>query len=138
MLHTMLRGLKSKCPSVRLCSTDTLSRLYYKYKYERLLLCKSTLHAILHVPDDIIRCGPVWVYWSFSLERYCREVTFCAKSSVLPYTAISKHVLQLSRLGAIACRFPKIRKALLFGKNDVPIGENALSKMEKTYPGCEY
>ncbi|KEP45119.1 hypothetical protein V565_315050, partial [Rhizoctonia solani 123E] len=112
--------------------------LYYQYKYEHLFLCKSTLHAILHVPDDIIRCGPVWVYWSFSVERYCREVTFCAKSKVLPYTAISKHVLQLSQIGAVSCRFPEIRKALLFGKNDIPVGENALSKMEQTYPECKH
>ncbi|KDN42056.1 hypothetical protein RSAG8_07101, partial [Rhizoctonia solani AG-8 WAC10335] len=91
-------------------------QLYYQYKYERLFLCKLTLHAILHVPDEVIRCGPVWVYWSFSMERYCREVTFCAKSKVLPYTAISKHVLQLSQ-------------------NDMPVGESAVSKMEQIYPG---
>ncbi|KAL5634296.1 hypothetical protein ACGC1H_006190 [Rhizoctonia solani] len=116
---------------------EQFEELYYQYKYERMFLCKLTLHAILHVPDDIIRCGPVWVYWSFSLERYCREVTFCAKSKVLPYTAISKHVLQLSQVGAVSCRFPEIRKALLFGKNDVPVGENAISKMEHIYPGYE-
>jgi hypothetical protein len=103
-----------------------------------MFLCKLTLHAILHVPEDIIRCSPVWVYWSFSLECYCREVTFCAKSKVLPYTAISKHVLQLSQVGTISCRFLEIRKALLFGKNDVPVGENAVTKMEQVYPGCEY
>ncbi|KEP44948.1 transposase family Tnp2 protein, partial [Rhizoctonia solani 123E] len=28
--------------------------LYYRYKYERLFLCKLTLHAILHVPDEVI------------------------------------------------------------------------------------
>ncbi|KDN35864.1 hypothetical protein RSAG8_11226, partial [Rhizoctonia solani AG-8 WAC10335] len=116
---------------------EGFEELYYQYKYERMFLCKLTLHAILHVPDDVIRCGPVWVYWSFPLERYCREVTFCAKSKVLPYTAISKHVLQLSQIGAVSCRFPEIRKALLFGKNDVPVGENVVSKMEQVYPGYE-
>ncbi|EUC57653.1 hypothetical protein RSOL_227160, partial [Rhizoctonia solani AG-3 Rhs1AP] len=112
--------------------------LYYRYQYERLFLCKLTVHAILHVPDDIIRCGPVWVYWSFSMERYCREVTFCVKSKILPYTTISKHVIQLAQVGAISCRFPEIRKALLFGKNDVPVGEKAVSKMEQVYPGSWY
>jgi hypothetical protein len=111
-----------------------LCRLYYQYKYDRLCVCKLTLHAILHVPDDVIRCGPVWVYWSFSMERYCREITFCAKSKVVPYSTVNKHVQQLAQIGAISCRFPEIRKALLFGKNDVPV---ATSKMEHVYPGCE-
>lgn len=138
MLRVTLSGSKSQYYLLDFNKTNSLDRLYYQYKYERLFLCKLTLHAILHVPDDVIRCGPVWVHWSFSMERYCREITFCAKSKILPYTTISKHVRQLSQIGAISCRFPDIRKALLFGKNDMPIAEAALSKMERTYPGCEH
>ncbi|CAE6462456.1 unnamed protein product [Rhizoctonia solani] len=113
---------------------ETFEKYYYQYKYERLRVCKLTLHALLHVPDDVLRCGPVWVAWSFSIERYCREVTACARSKVLPWTAIAKYVLQMSQLSALACRFPELRKAMLFGKNNVPV---AASRMEEIKPGYE-
>ncbi|KAB5587951.1 Transposase family Tnp2 protein [Ceratobasidium theobromae] len=106
----------------------------YVEKYEELSVCKTTLHALLHVANDVLRCGPVWVAWSFSVERYCREITFCAKSKVIPYKTINKHVLQLSQVASISCRFPEIQKALLFGKNDAPA---PISRMEYIYPEYE-
>ncbi|KAJ1301859.1 hypothetical protein OPQ81_009086 [Rhizoctonia solani] len=113
---------------------ETYERYYYQYDYERMRVCKITLHALLHVPDDVLRCGPVWVAWSFSIERYCREVTAGAKSNVLPWTSIAKYVLQMCQLSAAACRFPELRKAMLFGKDTVPV--NA-SRMEEIKPGYE-
>ncbi|CAE6432374.1 unnamed protein product [Rhizoctonia solani] len=113
---------------------ERFEELYYQYDYERLRVCKLTVHAILHVPDDVLRCGPVWVSWSFSIERYCREVTSCARSKVLPWTAIAKFVLQMSQLSALACRFPELRKAMLFGKSNVPVD---VSRMEEMKPGYE-
>ncbi|GAB1520630.1 hypothetical protein RhiTH_003712 [Rhizoctonia solani] len=93
---------------------------HYVKGFKELCVCKLTLHALLHVADDVLHCGPVWVAWSFCMERYCHEVTFCAKSKVVPYVTISKHVLHMGQIAAIANRFPSIRKALLFGKNDAP------------------
>ncbi|KAB5590246.1 hypothetical protein CTheo_6324 [Ceratobasidium theobromae] len=110
------------------------NRYYYQYRYDRVCVCRLTLHALLHVADDVLRCGPVWVAWSFCIERYCREITFCAKSKVIPYATISKYVLQMSQVAAIAGRFPSIRKALLFGKNDAPA---PISRMEFVYSEYE-
>ncbi|KAF8680434.1 hypothetical protein RHS04_04765 [Rhizoctonia solani] len=107
---------------------------YYQYKYDRLCVCKLTLHALLHLANNVLRCGPVWVAWSFCMEQYCREVTFCAKSKVVPYVTISKHVLHMGQIAAIANRFPSIQKALLFGKNNAPA---PISQMEFMYPEYE-
>ncbi|QRV73589.1 Transposase family tnp2 [Ceratobasidium sp. AG-Ba] len=104
---------------------------YYQYNYDRLSVCKLTLHALLHVADDILRCGPVWVYWSFLIERYCREVIACANSRVLPWQAIQKFVLQLAQLSTVSARFSDVRKALLFGTGDAPV---QTSRMEHVYP----
>ncbi|GAB1528269.1 hypothetical protein RhiTH_011461 [Rhizoctonia solani] len=107
---------------------------HYVKGFEELCVCKLTLHALLHVANNVLRCGPVWVAWSFCMERYCCEVTFCAKSKVVPYVTISKHVLHMGQIAAIANRFPSIRKALLFGKNNAPA---PISQMEFMYPECE-
>ncbi|KAF8594035.1 hypothetical protein BDV93DRAFT_581255, partial [Ceratobasidium sp. AG-I] len=93
-------------------------------------VCKLTLHALLHVADDVLRCGPVWVSWSFSIEQYCRDVTACARSKVVPFSAVKKHVLQMAQLSAVGMRFPDLRKALLFGNADAPVD---MSSMERVY-----
>jgi hypothetical protein len=98
-------------------------------------MCRLIVHALLHVADDVLRCGPVWVTWSFSIERYCREIVGCAKSKVVPYVAINRHILQMSQLATTACRFSVVRRAMLFGRADAPV---KASSMEKIYPECEF
>ncbi|KAF8749189.1 hypothetical protein RHS01_10234 [Rhizoctonia solani] len=81
---------------------EEFEEYYYQYDYDRLSVCQLTLHALLHIADDVLRCGPVWVAWSFSIKRYCREIVGCAKSKVVPYAAIDRHVLQMAQLAATA------------------------------------
>ncbi|CAE6402042.1 unnamed protein product, partial [Rhizoctonia solani] len=113
---------------------EQFEEYYYQYDYDRLSVCRLTVHALLHVADDVLRCGPVWVAWSFSVERYCREIVGCAKSKVVPYPTINRHVLQMSQLAATACRFPVIRKAMLFGKSQAPVKSSRMEKIYAEYP----
>ncbi|KAG9121451.1 hypothetical protein FRC07_002590 [Ceratobasidium sp. 392] len=110
---------------------ERFEKYYYQYDYDRLPACKLTLHALLHVADDVKLTGPPWASWSFSIERFCRDVTACVLSKVVPYSTVNKHILQISQLSAIAARFPEIRKALLFGKAEAPV---EVSRMECIYP----
>ena len=48
-----------------------ICRLYYQYMPERISACPLTIHALLHIADGIEKCGPVWTYWAFPMERYC-------------------------------------------------------------------
>ncbi|KAG8776467.1 hypothetical protein FRC12_000901 [Ceratobasidium sp. 428] len=107
-----------------------IKEYYYQYNYDRLCVCKLTLHALLHVADDVSRCGPVWVFWSFLTERYCRKITACATSYVVPYLAIREFGLRLSRLSTVAIHFAPLRKGLLFGQGDAPVD---VSRMECVY-----
>ncbi|KAG8738793.1 hypothetical protein FRC12_016562, partial [Ceratobasidium sp. 428] len=100
---------------------ERFEEYYYQYNYDRLGVCRLTVHALLHVADDVLCCGPTWVPWSFIIERYCREIVACVKSMVVPYSTVDKHVLQMSQLSTISARFAEIRKALLFGKGDAPV-----------------
>ena len=118
-----------------LCYAHRISGYYYQYNYNHLGVCKLTLHALLHVADDVPRCGPAWVSWSFSIERYCREVTTCTRSKLVPYSTINKHVLQMAQLSAAAMHFSDLQKALLFGKADAPVD---VSAMERVYNKCEF
>lgn len=39
-----------------------------------------TIHALLHIAQDIRFMGPVWVYWAFAMERYCGRLLPAIKS----------------------------------------------------------
>ncbi|ODQ50786.1 hypothetical protein SAICODRAFT_61265, partial [Saitoella complicata NRRL Y-17804] len=43
--------------------------LYYQYDYNRLSVCPSSIHMLLHVGDSMEWLGPAWVYWAFPMER---------------------------------------------------------------------
>ena len=49
---------------------DHFERYYFQYKESRVHLCKSTVHAILHLSETIERCGPPIMYSQFWMERY--------------------------------------------------------------------
>ncbi|QRV77209.1 Transposase family tnp2 [Ceratobasidium sp. AG-Ba] len=113
---------------------ERFEEYYYQYNYDRLCVCKLTVHALLHVADDILRCGPVSIYWSFGTERYCREIIACARSMVIPYSAINKYLLQMAQLATVAARFAEIRKSLLFGKADIPVHTSRMEHVYEEYP----
>ncbi|QRV80956.1 Transposase family tnp2 [Ceratobasidium sp. AG-Ba] len=107
---------------------------YYQYNYDRISVCKLTLHALLHVADDVLICGPVWVTWSYLTERYCREIIACTRQRVVPFATVARFVLQLAQLSAVAMRFPEVRKALLFGKSDAPVNVSRMERVYRDYP----
>ncbi|QRW09568.1 Transposase family tnp2 [Ceratobasidium sp. AG-Ba] len=84
---------------------------YYQYNYNRICVCKLTVHALLHVAEEDIRCGPVWVTWSYLTERYCREIIACARQRAVPYAT-----------------------ALLFGSSDAPVDTSAMERVYADYP----
>ncbi|KAF8755894.1 Transposase family tnp2 [Rhizoctonia solani] len=98
---------------------EEFEEYYYQYDYDRLSVCRLTLHALLHIADDVLRCGPI---------------VGCAKSKVVPYAAIDRHVLQMAQLAATAYRFSAIRRAMLFGKSTAPVKSTAMEKIYKEYP----
>ncbi|QRV98449.1 Transposase family tnp2 [Ceratobasidium sp. AG-Ba] len=107
---------------------------YYQYNYNRICVCKLTVHALLHVAEEVIRCGPVWVFWSYLTERYCREIIACARQRALPFATVAKYVLQMSQLTSVSMRFHEVRKALLFGSSDAPVDTSAMEKVYADYP----
>ncbi|KAF8725161.1 hypothetical protein RHS02_08353, partial [Rhizoctonia solani] len=64
----------------------------------------------------------------------CSDIVGCAKSKVVPYAAIDRHVLQMAQLAATAYRFSAIRRAMLFGKSTAPVKSTAMEKIYKEYP----
>lgn len=67
-------------------------RLYYRHDPARLSCCTLTVHALLHIADDIRRAGPVWAYWAFIMERYCGHLQPAIKSRRYPWKSLDHHI----------------------------------------------
>jgi len=49
----------------------TQNRIYYQGNPKRLPVCTLPIHTLLYLADCIEGWGPVWCYWSYSMERFC-------------------------------------------------------------------
>nr|GAT46989.1 predicted protein [Mycena chlorophos] len=67
-------------------------RLYYQYDIERLRTCPLVIHLLLHVPRSIRNTGPVWVGWTFWVERFCQFMKRGIMSRRFPWANMSKRV----------------------------------------------
>lgn len=71
-------------------------RLYYQYNLNRLPVCTSTVHGLLHIADGIEAMGPPWCYWAFPMERFCGSLLPAIKSRRHPFANIDRRVLELA------------------------------------------
>lgn len=55
---------------------------YYRYMPERVGLCKSTLHLLLHLKECVEACGPLVLYSQWWVERYVGFVKHRLHASV--------------------------------------------------------
>ena len=77
------------------------SSLYYQHKPERLPACPLTIHALLHIPDQIRWMGPCWTTWAFPIERQCGYFQRSIQSRRNPYVSMDRHLIDLSQLRQI-------------------------------------
>lgn len=86
---------KSKAESIH------ASSLYYQHNPERLPACPLTIHALLHIPDQIRWMGPCWTTWAFPIERQCGYFQRRIQSRRNPYVSMDQHLTDLSQLRQI-------------------------------------
>src|SRR5260221_4767615 len=86
---------KSKANSIH------ISSFYYQHKPERLPACPLTIHALLHIPDQIRWMGPCWTTWAFPIERQCGYFQHSIQSRQNLYVSMDQHLTDLSQLRQI-------------------------------------
>lgn len=59
-------------------------REYYQHDETRVSACRSTVHYLLHICQNIRDCGPPQLYWQFPAERACGIITQKAQSCPNP------------------------------------------------------
>jgi hypothetical protein len=77
------------------------SSLYYQHNPERLPACPLTIHALLHIPDQIRWMGPCWTTWAFPIERQCGYFQRSIQNRRNPYVNMDQHLIDLSQFRQI-------------------------------------
>ncbi|KAH7096495.1 hypothetical protein BKA62DRAFT_822291 [Auriculariales sp. MPI-PUGE-AT-0066] len=106
---------------------------FYQFKPERLPMCTLVVHMLLHVADSIELHGPVWVYWSFVMERHCGTLQRGIRSRCQPWASLNNFVMDEACLQGVVglynigdLRAPKVTRAVPNAKKILP-----------DYPDCE-
>jgi len=119
------------CPfRFRKADSIHVSSLYYQHKPERLPACPLTIHALLHIPDQIRWMGPCWTTWAFPIERQCGYFQRSIQSRRNPYVNMDRHLIDLSQLRQIK---------LLYNLTDEQLGKppEHISSQTKKLEDCK-
>jgi hypothetical protein len=103
-------------------------RIYYQYDIQRLSTCTVMIHALLHICDNIQFCAPVWVTWTFFMERYCGSLQGQLRSRSYPWANLNNLVLNRAYLEMIDMRYN-----LTSGSSQCSAD---LTRGEKVYNSC--
>lgn len=112
--------------------TDWMVRIYYQYNEDRLPACPYMIHALLHIVEDVRNCGPVWLSWSFVMERSCGIMQLSVKSKLHPWGSLTQRCLRVEQLRQLKARYNLWDKLAHYKVlRDV-------TDSEHEYPDCEF
>ncbi|KAJ6554783.1 hypothetical protein B0H19DRAFT_948174 [Mycena capillaripes] len=80
-------------------------KYYYQYDPARLSTCTLTLHAMLHIPDDILNAGPMWCYWNYVTERFVGFLVRSSKSRKNPYASFARRLREIAQNNLIKIKY---------------------------------
>ena len=75
----------------------TENRIYYQFKCVCLSACPLTLHALLHILNDISNNGPPCMNWTFVMECWCGLLLPVIKSCKRPFTSLALQQYQVAQ-----------------------------------------
>ncbi|KIM89532.1 hypothetical protein PILCRDRAFT_2726, partial [Piloderma croceum F 1598] len=105
---------------------DLYEEYYYQYREDRLSVCTTVVHGLLHIPENIRYCAPSWATWTFHIERMCGDFQGHLGSKSAPASNINKHVLHGAYLDQLGNRFDMSNELSEVGKKP----KGALSQNE--------
>ncbi|KAJ7347182.1 hypothetical protein DFH08DRAFT_699504 [Mycena albidolilacea] len=78
---------------------------YYQYNPKFLPVCTLTIHALLHIPDDILNAGPMWCYWNYVTERFVGYLVRSSKSRRNPYASLARRLREIAQNSVIKMKY---------------------------------
>ncbi|KAJ6453297.1 hypothetical protein C8R47DRAFT_997728 [Mycena vitilis] len=93
-------------------------KYYYQYDPAYLPVCTLTVHALLHIPDDILNAGPMWCYWNYVTERFVGFLVRSSKSRRNLYASFARRLREIAQNNVIKLKFNLHRELDLSDRAD--------------------
>ena len=117
--------------------SNDYARIYYQHNAERLQVCTTNTHYLLHIVDSIEQMGPVCVYWPYPMERYCSFVGAAVKSRRFPYANIARRLLDVAQLRT-AREIYDLHSSISFGQTHASTeGDKAIELAQADKVNCD-
>ncbi|KAF7323554.1 hypothetical protein MKEN_00575700 [Mycena kentingensis (nom. inval.)] len=100
---------------------EDYERYYYQYDPSRFSACPLTIHALLHIPDDIFEGGPMWTYWNYVTERYVGYLVRSSKSRKNPYASFARRLREIAQNSMIKVKYHLARELNLSPRREEEI-----------------
>lgn len=84
--------------------------LYYSRKVERIHFCRQSIHALLHLCDEVIKLGPGAGHTQYTMERTIGNLGEEIKQPSNPYKNLSERGLQRAQATAMKAMYPEFDK----------------------------
>ncbi|KAJ7674275.1 hypothetical protein B0H14DRAFT_3537463 [Mycena olivaceomarginata] len=84
---------------------NELWEIYYQYNPAWLSTCTLTIHALLHIPDNILNGDPMWWYWNYITEQFVGSLVCASKSHWHPYASFAHRIREITQNNVIKARY---------------------------------
>ncbi|KAF8674983.1 Transposase family tnp2 [Rhizoctonia solani] len=124
---------RSELPAIRrgfIEWVEDFEQIYYQHDPERIQVCTTNIHYLLHIVDSIERLGPLPGYWAFPMERYCSFIGASVKSRRFPYANIARRVCDVAQL-CIIREIYDLRNMISFGQTRASTEEDLKTEMRE-------
>lgn len=97
--------------------------LYYQRRTDRLHFVRQSIHALIHLAEEVFRIGPLICSSQWTMERTIGNLAMEIKSHVHPYANLSQRALQRCQVNALKAMIPNLE---LGTENIIPRGAKDL------------
>src|SRR5258708_16564019 len=112
----------------------TKNRIYYQFKSDHLSACPLTVHALLHIPNDIQNNGPPCMNWMFVMEHWCGLLLPAIKSWKKPFICLAFRQYQAAQYLEITNQYNLLDFMPTIINDNLPLQHESLFQLsEGTY-----
>jgi hypothetical protein len=97
--------------------------LYYQRRTDRLHFVRQSIHALIHLADEVLRIGPLICSSQWTMEQSIGNLAMEIKSHVHPYANLSQRALQRCQVNALKAMIPDLE---FDAENTIPQGAKDL------------
>lgn len=97
--------------------------LYYQRRADRIHFVRQSIHLLIHLAPEILRCGPLGIYGQSTLERTIGNTTEEIRQHSNPFANLSARGLLRCQTNALYAAIPSLLHSKAPAQNSILLGD---------------